>query len=195
MASMRVALCLLGEPRTFTMPHVAASIEQNLVGALRTQAQLVDALLHMTLSNDHEQDAVRAALAPLSPRLVRLESSFSPDANILPSTGRKCQLPYFMNWPQCRNASLAAVYSACYLEVTAAERADGQQYKHVVVARPDAYWHAPHPPLCNAQSVSTLAAPCPAVWLMKCRAGSQVAATGHWCCWITTSCSLVPLRT
>ena len=147
MASMRVALCLLGEPRTFTMPHVAASIEQNLVGALRTQAQLVDvfALLHMTLSNDHEQDAVRAALAPLSPRLVRLESSFSPDANILPSTGRKCQLPYFMNWPQCRNASLAAVYSACYLEVTAAERADGQQYKHVVVARPDAYWHAPHP--------------------------------------------------
>lgn len=219
LASMRVALCLVGEPRTFTMPHVAASIEQNLVGALRAQAQLVDvfALLRMTLSNNHEQDAVLTALTALRPRLIRLESSFSDDANILPSTGehhvhekfnesdatatgkfwhacnsrssadkaavphrqcmtshmagareadasgRKCRLPSFMNWPQFRNASLAAVYSACYHEMVAAERADAQQYAHVVVARPDAYWHAPHPPLCNDQSVRTLAAPCPAV--------------------------------
>ena len=48
-----------------------------------------------------------------------------------------------------RLTSQPALWATCHRQIQLAEAEDGVGYDWVVRTRPDAWWHAPHPPLCQ----------------------------------------------
>ena len=160
--AQRVAVCLAGHPRTFARRHVYTSIGEHLVGGLRAHGAKVDlfALLKTGDAPVKEQgkwnfsqvednsDATWTALAVLKPRAVlRLHRNHLPPHQRC-LDGKRGNMG-MGSLGLDRSTVQPALYATCFDIVTKAEALDGAQYDWIVRSRPDAWWYAPHPPLCE----------------------------------------------
>jgi len=141
---------------------VYTSIGEHLVGGLRAHGAKVDlfALLKTGDAPVKEQkkwnfsqvednsDATWAALAVLKPRAVlRLHRNHLPPHRRC-LDGKRGNLGMGALGLD-RSTVQPALYATCFDIVTRAEALDGAQYDWIVRSRPDAWWYAPHPPLCE----------------------------------------------
>jgi hypothetical protein len=160
--AQRIAVCLAGHPRTFARRHVYTSIGEHLVGGLRAHGAKVDLFALLKTGDapvkkqggwnfsqvEDNSDATWAALAVLKPRAVlRLHRNHLPPHQRCLDGKRGGMGMGSLGLD--RSTVQPALYATCFDIVTKAEALDGAQYDWIVRSRPDAWWYAPHPPLCE----------------------------------------------
>jgi len=168
----RVAVCLTGHPRSFVRRHVHTSIQRQLLGGLRGHGAQVDVFAVLGLVDapskpnsawrfsrmDSGEKETWRAIGHLRPRSVlRVPLDWGPaqvnqrcgNAQMANGLG-KAVSP--QSWYARRLVPQIAAWATCHEEVQRAEHHDGVPYDFVVRSRPDVWWHAPHPPLCDASS-------------------------------------------
>ena len=161
--AQRIAVCLAGHPRTFARRHVYTSIGEHLVGGLRAHGAKVDLFALLKTGDapvkkqggwnfsqvEDNSDATWAALAVLKPRAVlRLHRNHLPPHQRC-LDGKRGGMGMGSHLGLDRSTVQPALYATCFDIVTKAEALDGAQYDWIVRSRPDAWWYAPHPPLCE----------------------------------------------
>ena len=159
--SKRVAVCLVGLPRTFSRSHVQQSIVQRLVGGLRAHSQTVDVFAVFNVDppghgalNDAEPATDEAGVATglKALRVRHVERVTNGGQWLTHSLHNYSRCEFGTDWGfrvfAGRSISQMAAWARCYAAILEAEMADDQRYDWVVQARPDMVWVAPLPPLC-----------------------------------------------
>ena len=150
---LRTALCLAGNARTFTRPHVHASITDKLVRSLNTT---LDVFAAFSLEDDGLEvqypggarnspvaaaaSAVGPAFAVMQPRVLKLYTSIS-----LSDINHRCALGKHLTIHVRKWMGQWHKISECFGLVMQAELHDRQQYEWVIRSRLDLFWFQPHP--------------------------------------------------
>lgn len=161
-AQARVAICMTGHLRTFGRSHVHGSIREHLIGGLSRLGALVDLFAVLGTADA----PVKSSRDPW--RLTPVVGERAIDELALQSLHPRqvvwVKQPWLQPNHKCRLANAAArmllergiaqpsAWATCYGLLEHAERADQLTYDWVIRTRPDAWWYAPHPPLCSGKA-------------------------------------------
>ena len=154
------AVCLLGAPRTFALPHVVASIRHMFLERLECQADVFAVLATEDAAPKqqlNEATELGWSFSKVTPDVAELDSALDllrPKVrehytSLQPELNSECTPRNGTFWAAYGDRLVAQLesWARCLGHVEAAETERAASYDWIIKTRPDAYWRAPHPPL------------------------------------------------